>query len=426
MHCHPQTKLRLALIPLAAAVVMAAGCSGGKSDDNAPPPVVAVQVATVAQGPMERWVRASAVLYPLHQAIITPKISAPVSRFYVNRGDHVHAGEELAQLESKDLTAAAQESAAQLETAQANYQTAMAGSIPADLQKAQLDVDAAKKALDNQQKIYDSRQQLFSQGAIPRRDLDQAGVDLTNAKNAYTEAEQHLQAMQAVGHTEALKAAQGDLDTAKAHAAGAAAQAGYATITSPIDGVVTDRPVYPGELATTSAPLMTVMDLSQIVARIPLPAEQAALLKVGDAATITAPGLDKPIPAKVTVVSAATDPNSTTIQVWVQAKNPNEQLRPGTSVQVAMLAQTLPRAVTIPASALLTDSSGDTSVMMVTPDSVAHQQNVEVGVKEPDTVQITKGLQPGQKVVSVGAYGLPDKTKIKVEAPAPADADKGQ
>src|SRR6185312_3070847 len=164
MHCHPQTKLRLALIPLAAAVVMAAGCSGGKSDDNAPPPVVAVQVATVAQGPMERWVRASAVLYPLHQAIITPKISAPVSRFYVNRGDHVHAGEELAQLESKDLTAAAQESAAQLETAQANYQTAMAGSIPADLQKAQLDVDAAKKALDNQQKIYDSRQQLFSQG----------------------------------------------------------------------------------------------------------------------------------------------------------------------------------------------------------------------------------------------------------------------
>ncbi|MGH9481469.1 MAG: efflux RND transporter periplasmic adaptor subunit [Terriglobales bacterium] len=412
----------------AAAIALAVagtGCSAGGNDNAASKPVVAVQVAPASRGALEQWVRVQAVLYPRHQAIITPKISAPVSQFFVNRGDHVQAGELLAQLENRDLKAAADEAQGQYEAAQAAYQTATAGAIPADLKKAQLDATAAQQAYANAQRIYDSRLKLYNQGAVPQRDLGQAAVDLTNAKNASELAQQHLQATQAVGHTQALRAAQADLATAQARAAAAAAQLDYSEIHSPIPGVITDRPVYPGELATTSAPLMTIMDLSQVVARAHLPADQAALLRVGDAATLTAAG-GAPIAARVTVVSPATDPGSTTIEVWVQATNPGERLRPGTTVTVAALARTIKDAVIIPAGALLTDPTGATSVMVVGSDSTAHEREVEVGVREADRVQIVKGVQPGERVVTVGAYGLADNTRVTIEsAPAGEAPDKG-
>ena len=400
------------------------GCSGG-GDAAAPTPVVEVQVAPVAQGPLQHWLRSQAVLYPLHQAIITPKISAPVRTFAVNRGDHVREGELLATLENRDLVAAQAEAQGQLQTAEATYDTATAGAIPAALKSAQLDAVAAEQTFANARRIYTSRQKLFAQGAIPRLTLDQAAVDLTNARNANTLAQQKLKAEEAVGHTQALAAAAGDLATAKAHEAAAAALVSYSEIHSPINGVVTDRPVYPGELATPASPLMTIMDLSQVVARAHLPVDEAAQIHVGDKATLSAIGGEPSLKGTVTVVSPATDPGSTTVEVWVQAPNPGERFRPGASVNLAILARTIPDALTIPAGALLTDTSGATTVMLAGSDGKAHQQNVTVGVREPDTVQITQGLKAGQKVISVGAYGLPDQTQIKIVAPPPPSADAG-
>ncbi|HET9783318.1 MAG TPA: efflux RND transporter periplasmic adaptor subunit [Terriglobales bacterium] len=418
----PPTPRRLfALAALATCAAALTACSSG-GDQPAPQPVVAVQVAPARLTQLQQWVRAQAVLYPLHQAVITPKISAPVRQFFVNRGDRVHQGEPLAQLENRDLAAAAQEAEAQLAAAQAAYQTATAGSIPAELQKAQLDDAAAKQTVANLQKIADSRRRLFQQGALPRRDLDQANLDLTNAKNAAALADQHIAALEHGGHAQAVAAAKADLDAARARATAAEAQLSYSKITSPMDGVVADRPVYPGELATPSSPLMTIVELSQVVARVPLPAAQAALLKLGDQATLSLPGNDRTWKGSVTVVSPATDPGSTTVEVWVRAANPGGDLKPGTTAAVAMLARTLPDALTVPASALLTDDSGATSVMVVGSDSKAHSRPVEVGVREPDQVQIVKGLKPGERVVSVGAYALADNSSVTIAPAAGAGA----
>ena len=269
--------------------------------------------------------------------------------------------------------------------------------------------------LDAQQKIYDSRQDLYKQGAMPRKELDQAGVDLTQARNQYEIAQKHLDALMAIGKQLELKSAAGQLESAKGKYLGAAAQLSYSEIRSPIDGVIADRPLYPGEMAAAGTPLLTVMDISQVIARAHIPQPEAALLKVGDKATITAPGEDAPVEGKITVVSPALDPNSTTVEVWVQAKNPQQHLKPGTSVQLSMLARTLPDALVIPAGALLTAQDGSTSVMLVGSDNHAHKTNVRVGIRQDERVQITEGLNAGDKVVASGAYGLPDNTKIKVE-----------
>src|SRR5207253_4073225 len=266
--------------------LFSAGCSKARTEE----PTVSVQVALVEKQTIQRTVPAEAILFPLQQSALVPKVSAPVKAFYVKRGSRVRKGQLLAVLENRDLAAAAQENQGAYNQAEATYATTTSAQLPEEIQKAQLDTQAAKQMLEAQQKIYNSRQELFQQGAIPRKELDQAGVDLTQARNQYQIAQKHLDALMATGKQQALKSAAGQLESAKGKYLGAAAQMSYSQIRSPIDGVVTDRPLYPGEMAAAGTPIVTVMDISQVIAKAHIPQPEAALLKVGDKATITVPG----------------------------------------------------------------------------------------------------------------------------------------
>jgi HlyD family secretion protein len=400
----------LTIIPL----LLLSGCAKDSGEKEV---AVPVQVATVERKTIQHTVAAEAILFPLQQAAITPKISAPVKVFYVKRGSRVHKGQLLAVLENRDLAAAAQENKGSYSQAEAAFETSTVSDLPQEVQKTQLDAQAAQELFTAQQKIYSSRQELYQQGAMPRKELDQAGVDLTNARNQYEIAQKHLDALLAVGKQQQLKSAAGQLESAKGKYLGAAAQLSYSEIRSPIDGVVADRSLYPGEMAAAGTPLLTVMDISQVIARAHIPQPEAALLKAGDTASITIPGEENPVEGKITVVSPALDPNSTTVEIWVQAKNPQGRLKPGTSVQLSMVAQTIPNALMIPAAALLTGKDGDTSVMQVSADTHAHQKSIKTGIEQGDEVQVTEGLQAGDQIVARGAYGLPDNSKVKAESP---------
>jgi HlyD family secretion protein len=418
LHRHPRTLPRaarmLAVYTATLGLVFLSACSGNKGDAE---PEVTVQVAPVEKTTIEHTVGAEAILFPRQQAAIVPKISAPVAKFLVKRGSRVHQGELLAVLENRDLSAAAQDSKGAYDQAQAAYETTTAATLPEEIQKAEADAQQAQKALDAQEKVYQSRQLLFEQGALPRKELDQSAVDVTQARNQYAIAKKHLDALMAVGRHQELKSAAGQLESAKGKYLGAQAQLSYSEIRSPINGVITDRPLYPGEMATAGTPLLTVMDTSAVIAKAHIPQADAALLKVGDKGTITVPGVDDPIEGKVTVVSPALDPSSTTVEIWVEAKNPDSQLQPGTSVQLSLLARTVKDALVVPASAVITSQDGSSAVMVVGPDGRAHQKAVKVGIRQGDDIQLLEGVTANDKVVSNGAYGLPDNTRIKVEAP---------
>jgi multidrug efflux pump subunit AcrA (membrane-fusion protein) len=411
---HPQLGLVCFFSVLALlALLFLSACS---RTDKEKEPTVAVQIVPVEKTTIRRQITSDAVLFPLQQAAITPKVSAPVKTYYIQRGSKVKAGQLLAVLENRDLAAAAEDTKGAYEQAQAAYQTTTGASLPEDIQKATLDAQAAKQALDAEQKVYTSRQELFQQGALPRKELDASGVSLTQARNQYDIAQRHLDALLAIGKQQTLKSAAGQLQSAKGKYQGAEAQLSYSEVRSPINGVVTDRPLYPGEMAAAGTPLLTVMDTSQVIAKAHIPQMEAALLKKGDEATINAPGLDEPVKASVALVSPATDPNSTTVEVWVQAANAEQKLKPGTSVRLSMTAQSVPDALVIPVTALLTGADSATTVMVAGNDGRAHQKPVKIGIRQGDDVQITEGLSASDKVVASGAYGLPDNAKIKPEA----------
>jgi HlyD family secretion protein len=387
-------------------------------------PVVAVQTAVAERGTIAQSVIADAVLFPKDQAAITPKITAPVKTFYVQRGSKVHRGELLAVLENRDLAAAEAESKGAYEQAQGNYDIQTSSSLPEEWQKAEYDLKAAKQAYDAQQKIYDSRKVLYEQGALPRKDFDQSSVALIQAKETYEIARRHMAALEAAGEKNQMKIAKGQLTAAQGKYEGAAAQLAYSEIRSPINGVVAERPLYAGETAAAGTPLLVVMDTSSVIVRAHIPQAETTALQLGDDATITAPG-GAPVSGKVTLISPALDASSTTDEVWVAAPNPSGSLRVGTTVTMQIVARTVNDAIVIPASALLKTPEGATTVMVAGADGKAHQVSVETGIRQGDRVQVTKGLAGGEKVITSGAYGLPDNTKVKiVEAAPPAEVKK--
>jgi HlyD family secretion protein len=417
---HRLPQLAISIFMAAAIAISSVACSEEKTAEA----VVPVTAAPVQKATIQRVIEADAVLFPLQQAAIVPKITAPVKKFLVNRGSKVHQGQLLAVLENQDLAAAKEENKGAFEQAEATYVTSTAASLPEEVQKATSDAQFAKEQYDAEQKVYDSRQDLFKQGALPRKDMDQAGVALTQARAQYELAKRHLESLNAVVKQQELKGFQGQLSSAKGKYMGAQAQYSYSEIRSPIDGVVTDRPLYPGEMPAAGVPLITVMDISRVTARAHIPQKDAAALKLGDDATIEVPGLENPVEGKVTLVSPALDANSTTVEVWVQANNPKQTIKPGTSVRLSMVSESVPDALVVPSVAVLTGADGAATVMVIGSDQKAHQTTVKVGIKQEDNIQILDGLKEGQIVVASGAYGLPDGTKVAVEAKN-KDSEKG-
>ncbi len=414
---HMRTTLRPSSLLLIAIVLawLPGGCSKSAKETE---PVTTVQVEPAKKGPITEVVTADAVIYPLEQAALAPKLTAPVKQFYVHPGSHVRTGQLLATLENKDLAATAMDNQGQYAQAQATYETATASSIPEEVQKAQLDVSTARETLDAQQKLYNSREDLFKQGALPRKDLDQAAVALVQAKSQYEISLRHLQSVEKVNRQQEVKAANGQLASAKGKYLNAEAQLSYSEIRSPINGIITQRNLYVGEVAQAGTPFITVVNNSQIVARAHVPQNEAVLLKVGNPGKITVTGVGD-VQGKVTFVNAATDPNSTTIEVWMQAPNRGGAIKPGLTGNISIEARTVKDAILVPANALQPDPDGGFAVMVAGSDDKAHQKKVTVGIRNGNDAQISSGLNEGEQVIVSGGYGLTDNAEIKVASEKP-------
>jgi len=390
------------------------GCSKEEKEKD---PVVTVQVTPAKRATISQTVSAEAVIYPLEQATVAPKITAPITEFKVQRGSRVKKGQLLAVLENKDLAGQAEASRGSFEQADAGYKTSVDATIPQQVQKAQLDADAAKAAYDAQLRVYNSRKELFQQGALPQRDLDAATVALAQARGANEVAQKQLEDLHRLGREQALKSAHGSRLAAEGQMRTAEAQLSYSEIRSPIDGVVTDRPLYAGDLATANQPILTVMNLSRLIAKCHIAQSEAAALKAGSPAEFKVQGRDEPIKARVSLVSPALDPGSTTIEVWAEAIKPDPALKPGMTVHVTMTQKTVKDALVVPTPAVFKNDEGASYVVIAGSDGHAHVKTIQIGARNAEFSQVASGVNAGEPIITSGGYALPDNTQIKIEAP---------
>jgi len=193
----------------------------------------------------------------------------------------------------------------------------------------------------------------------------------------------------------------------------AAAQLALLQVTAPLSGTVTRLNVKPGAAVDVSTVVAEVIDLSRLAVSTGIPAAEANELKVGEEAQVLT---QPPVTAALSFVSPAVDPNNGT--VLSRALLPADSgLRPGQFVQLKIVTAVHTNCLTAPEASVVADESGRSVIALVKGDQAA-QLPVQTGFRENGRVEIEgTGLKDGDPVVTVGAYGLPEKTKIQVVNP---------
>jgi len=163
-----------------------------------------------------------------------------------------------------------------------------------------------------------------------------------------------------------------------------------------------------------------------LLAKLHISQIQAQQLSIGAAASIAVRGLDDPLPAKVSLISPALDPGSTTVEVWLRVENAKGTLKAGTPVRTTITGRTAKDVLLVPLEAVQTGPDGESKfLLLIKPDGTAIKHPVTLGIRTSESAQILSGLTPADNVITSGGYGLDEGTKVKVgTAPAEAGGEK--
>jgi membrane fusion protein, multidrug efflux system len=193
----------------------------------------------------------------------------------------------------------------------------------------------------------------------------------------------------------------------------AEAQLAALQVVAPLSGTVTRLAVKPGEAVDVNLPVAEVIDLSRLAVSSEIPAAEAANLKIGQEAQVQG---EPPVTATLSFISPAVDAKNGTILTRALLPK-NSGLRPGQFVQLKIVTAVHSNCLAAPSESVVTDESGKSVIALVTGDAAA-QTPVTTGLRENGWVEISgTGLKEGASIVTVGAYGLPEKTKIQVVNP---------
>jgi HlyD family secretion protein len=429
------TALLIALVLFVYALWPAKKAAGEEEAANV---VVSVRVAQAERGTISAEVTALGTIFPREQATVSPKISAQIKSMPLIRNRRVKAGEVIATLEARDLQAQRAEAAAALDEALANLRLLSGGTIPEATAQDEKAVRDARANVNNARATYERRLQLFERGGISKKDLEASQLSLTTAENDLRAAEAAARLHQTASNPNNRSASASRVKQAQDRLAALDTQLSYAVIRAPFAGVITEQFQYQGEYAAAGAKLFNVADDSEVIVKAPVSDTVAADLKVGDAATVLPQDSpDEKIEATVSLISRTTDPQSRTVEVWVNLKNPGARLGVNSAAKVIVTTNTVTDAVIVPVAAvtLKATNADEGTVMVVTDDPASHEKvaretKVTIGIRTSEQMEITAGLRGGETVIVEGNYALPDGTKVEVnsgneEEEGGKDEDKG-
>jgi HlyD family secretion protein len=461
------------------------GAAGGKGGNKAtpPPPVV---VAPVKFGSIARTVSVTGNLEALQDVSLAARVTARVTAVTVREGDPVRAGQTLVQQDTTDLEQTVNQAQAnvanaqaqlaqaytnyQIEVAQArqtvlkdqaavdaaqyNYSKVKQGNRPQQILSSQASVEQAQANLNNAAITLKRNQALFQQGAVARADLDTAqttyNVDLQEYNNANQQysltkagnypqdiayaAEQTKEAIATLKNDQAslqtiavrkqqIQAAQASVAQAKATVAYDQQQVTYATIRSPIDGIVAARETEPGQIASTSAAVMRIVNVRTMYYEPTISETDFAQTGIGDPVQVQVDAIPgKNYAGKVVAIYPAASTTNRVFTLRVNIDDPSYDLRPGMFARGSLVTLVHRNVVVVPVAALvplqssLDAEAGEGSngvatggttlptqqVFVVGPDNKAEAKTVNLGIVTATTAEVTSGLSVGDQLIVTG------------------------
>jgi RND family efflux transporter MFP subunit len=221
------------------------------------------------------------------------------------------------------------------------------------------------------------------------------------------------------GITSARQAEEAAASARQATAAAAAARnlVGRTAVTSPVAGRVQEVLVQRGERVEAGRPLMQVVATDTLDLATQVSAPDLARLRVGLAAEVTEDGGTAVARGRLAGLAPGVDSLTNAGEAVIRIANPLGRLHPGASATARVRLGVRRDVLVVPDSALVL--AGDSSVVFVVgADSVAHQRAVRLGVRAGGRTEVTGDLQPGDRVVATGAFGLQDGMRVAPSAGA--------
>lgn len=275
---------------------------------------------------------------------------------------------------------------ASVESAKQTLELMQAGARKEDRDAAQLRVRQAEEALEQARKSGDAK--------------------LAQAKAALHQAEQ--QKLSVAAKAQEVRVAQSGMGKAAADVTAARVQTDYATIRSPITGVVVKRLMNPGDMADTAGAVLEVTDNRQLDLLASLTEEDARRVHPGQRARLGSGD------TALVVSVGAVDPQTNLVLVRLRVSQTKE-LRAGAFSLAKIIVRIARQALIVPKEAVL--SREGKSVVLVSVGDIAKETPVTTGVETEAGIEIRSGLAVGAKVVTLGQYELVDGAKIKMEKP---------
>jgi HlyD family secretion protein len=357
------------------------------------------KLATADWGDLTQAVVATGKIEPLARVEVKSKASGIVQRLYVDVGDRVRKGQVLVELDKDQLRANVREAEAQLEAARAALEAAQA-TYQRNLVEAEgPDVPFLKAAADRAEK-------LFEQGLISAASRD-------DARRAYVEAlNKQMAARRGVAVSRAqVEQARAQVAVAQAALERARQDLEYATIVSPMDGVVLSRDVQVGDavssilvLGSQATLLMTLGDIREVYVKGKVDEADIGKVYVGQPARISVEAFrDRTFTGRVTKISplGVEKDNVTTFEVRVSIQNDRGELRPNMSANAEIVLQEKHHVLLIPEQALIYDSARHCFVEVPDPRAKEGRRRVpvRVGLTNGVKAEVIAGLRPGDRVV---------------------------
>lgn len=400
-----------------------AGC-GHKAQTAAQVPFVATTVA--AQGTIAPAEALPGLIAPYENVAIQSTLSEPADDVYVLEGDRVRNGQVLAVLDTADLRAQLDSDIATARSAAANTtHTVYSGSLSISqgvdqLHSAQAALQQTQKTLAFDTLTLQRDQQLLSSGFIAQQTVDQQETTVHNDQQALRSAQANLSAarsnVQANGPSlnapglqqSSVEQSKAQEQVALANAQQVRVQIEKATIVAPIDGVVVNRNLNPGEYPGTRQ-IFTLQQVDPLYAILQGSGAQVAQIPQGARADVTVSDLGgAQVSGPVVGILNQIVPGSTNFEVKVQLDNRNRKLRPG----MAILGHVhLPpvNGIRVPVTSF-TNPNHD-RVLTVDDQGTVHTAQV-VEVADDGTTAVVNGIAAGTRVVSDGQSSVGDGEKV--------------
>jgi len=340
---------------------------------------VAVRVTRVRRGSISSDVILTGEVQAEAKVTVFSRLPGPhrLEKLLVDTGKRVKAGERIAVLQQDML-------ALQLAQARAGVQAAEAALHQVKVKIASLEKD--RERLRN----------LYREKSVPRKSVD----DIEAAYEAACKAREAARA--------ALEQARAGFNLAKL-------QFEESVLHAPIAGIVSRRYMDEGDMVAPGAPVMDIIAMDTVKITAALPETYIPWVSPGKKVEVRLDAYpDKVFTASVSKVHPEVNPRNRTVTIECTVKNPGHMLKPGMFVRTLRIPlRTRENALIVPHAAVL-KRDGRAYVFRVDAHGAARETEVHLGISSAASVEITRGISEGDRVVIEGNVGLSDGAPVVV------------